>query len=145
MLYAIAIFLLAFSFLTCMFALVKGGTAERIGSAIILGNLFATMANEYLLRSQLVALSIDGLTALLLLAIAVRYASIWLGAVMLLYGLQFALHASYIVLERPRDNLHVVLNNADWFAVSICLAVGTVLAWMGRRRVLQTALRDQAA
>jgi hypothetical protein len=70
-----------------------------------------------------------------LLVIAVRYASFWLGAVMLLYALQFALHAVYYVVERPRDSLHVILNNLDFFAVCVCLAAGTAVAWRRRLRL----------
>jgi hypothetical protein len=133
--------LLVFSLLTCLFALIKGGQAERIGSAVILSNLLASTASELLLRNQVISLSIDGLTALVLLMVAVRYASVWLGVVMLLYAIQFGLHASYFVLERPRDNLHIVVNNVDFFAVSVCLAVGTVLSWRQRLRVAQGSLQ----
>jgi hypothetical protein len=125
--------LLLFCLLTCAFALVKGGVTERIGAAIILANLVAGMANEIVLRNQLATLAIDGVTALALLPVAVRYASVWLGGVMLLYGLQFAFQAYYFVIERPRDELYMVLNNTNFVALTLCLAVGTAVAW--RRRV----------
>jgi hypothetical protein len=125
--------LLVLVILACLFAFVRGGTPERIGAAVILANLVAGMANEALLHDQLIVLCIDGLTAVVLLAIAVRYASFWLGGVMLLYGVQFALHAYYFVLERPRDSLHITLNNANFVAVALCLAAGTMLSWMRRR------------
>jgi hypothetical protein len=134
MMYLVANILLFFSFAACLFAFAKGGLAERIGAAVILANLFATMANEALYHNQIISLAIDGLTALVLLVVAVLYASFWLGAVMLLYALQFALQAYYFVLERPRDNLHVVLNNTDWFAISLCLVAGTAMTWMSRER-----------
>jgi hypothetical protein len=127
--------LLVFSFLACLFAFVKGGTPERIGAAVILANLIAGAANEVLLQDQRIILGIDGVTALVLLVMAVRYASLWLGGVMLLYGLQFGLHAVYFVLERPRDSLHVAINNADFLAVGLCLAGGTAMAWMRRRQL----------
>ena len=133
MLYAIAISLLVFSFVTCLFAFWKGGLSERIGAGVILANLLATMANEALFHNQLASLAIDGVTALVLLGVALRFASFWLGAVMLLYALQFAMQAYYIVLERARDDLHVTINNTVWFAISACLASGTLSAWMGRR------------
>lgn len=131
--YAVAIAILAFSLLTCVFAFVKGAAQERIGAAIILANLAATAVNENFIHDQRVLLTIDALTAIALLPLTLRYASVWLGAVMLLYGLQFALHAYYFVLERPKDLLHVAINNSNFLAISICLAVGTILAWRRRR------------
>ena len=132
MLFIGANLLIVFAALTSLFAFLKGGTPERIGAAIVMANTLAYMVSEALLHNQLVNLGIDGLTALVLLAVAVRYASFWQGAVMLLYAMQFGLHAVYFVLERPRDNFHVIVNNGIFYAVCACLAAGTALAW--RRR-----------
>lgn len=132
--YALAIVILAFSLASCVFALIKGGTQERIGAGIILLNLVATAANESLLHDQRILLAIDAVTAIALLPLTLRYASVWLGSVMLLYGVQFALHAFYFVLERPKDLLHVAINNTNFFAISVCLAVGTLTSWMRRRK-----------
>ena len=85
--------LLVLILVICLFAFTKGGAAERIGAGVILANLLAGMANESLFHSQLITLCVDGLTALALLPVAVYYASLWLGGVMLLYAAQFALHA----------------------------------------------------
>jgi hypothetical protein len=134
MLFAIAYALLAFIAITCLFAFVRGGIAERVGAAIILANLLAGVLNEAAFHYELATLATDGLTALALLIVAVRYASFWQGGVMLLYALQFALDAYYLVLERPRDNLHVILNNVDFFGVGLCLGIGTFLSWRLRRR-----------
>ncbi|WP_293904613.1 hypothetical protein [Phenylobacterium sp.] len=137
--YALAIVVLVFSLASCVFAFAKGGTQERIGAAIILANLLATAANETLLRDQRILLAIDGVTALALLPLTLRYASGWLGAIMLLYGAQFALHAFYFVLERSKDLLHVAINNVNFFAISLCLAGGTALAWRKRARRARVA------
>jgi hypothetical protein len=123
--------------LTCLFAFWKGGTAERIGAAIILLNIVTYIPNETLFHYPMWNLVIDAVTALALLAVAVRYASFWQGAVMLLYALQFSLHAFYFVGERPRDTFHVIVNNAIFFAVCACLIAGTALAW--RKRVAERA------
>lgn len=133
MLFVVGYLMLAFTLGTCVFALVKGGTAERIGAGVILANTLAAMINQTILHNQLVDLAIDGVTALILLAVAVRYASFWQGAVMLLYAMQFGLHAFYFVLERPHDMLHVIINNLIFFTISVCLAAGTGLAWRRRR------------
>jgi hypothetical protein len=131
--------LLAFSLFACVFAFVKGGPAERIGAVVILANLAFTLANEYLQQNQIVMLSVDGLTALVLLGIALRYASFWLGTVMLLYAFQFGLHAFYFVSERPRDLFHVVANNVNFLAISLSLVIGTAMAWRQRRKTLSRA------
>jgi heme/copper-type cytochrome/quinol oxidase subunit 4 len=134
MLFAAANALLVFIALTCLFAFVRGAAAERIGAAVVLANLLAGMINEATVHDQLVILVLDGLTAVAFLIAALRYASFWLGAVMLLYASQFTLHAAYFILERPRDTLHVILNNVIFFAVGLCLVAGTALAWRRRSR-----------
>jgi hypothetical protein len=134
MLFAISNILILFVLITCLFAFARGGPAERVGAAVILANLLAGVLNEAQLHDQVVTLVIDGLTALALLVVAVRYANFWLGGVMLLYALQFGLDAYYLVLDHPRDNLHVILNNVDFFGVSLCLGAGTALTWYRRRR-----------
>jgi hypothetical protein len=131
--YTLFLIMLAFCLASGVFALVKGGAPERIGAAIILANLVLTGANDILLHDQRVLLAIDGLTAVALLPLTLRYASVWLGAVMLLYGLQFGLHAFYFVLERPKDTLHVWINNSNFFAISAALAAGTAMSLMRRR------------
>jgi hypothetical protein len=131
---------LTFALLVCLLAILKGGSAERIGAIVILANLIVGLGVEAMGRSQVAVLIDDAATAAVLLAIAVRYTSLWLGAVMLLYALQFALHAYYFVLERPRDVLHIALNNLDFLAVIVCLAAGTVVAWRRRRAVAAPAL-----
>ena len=120
--------------LACLFAFVKGGRAERIGAVIIYANILAYIANETLIHGQVVSLVIDGLTAASLLIMAVMFASLWLGGVMLLYAMQFSLHAFYFVTERPRDVLHSVVNNTIFFAVSACLIIGTALVWRRRSK-----------
>lgn len=131
--YAVGTLLLVFIAATCLFGVIKGGAAERLGAAIILGNLLAGMVNQANFQSDLFSLSNNGITAILLLILAIRYASFWLGGVMLLYGLQFALHAAYFVLERKRDALFANLNNINFVLVSVCLLAGTIVAVRRRR------------
>lgn len=128
---------LVFTLAVCLFAVVKGDAPERFGAGVILGNLLAGIGIEAISRSPLLFLANDAVAAVLLLVIAVRYASFWLGAVMLLYALQFALHAFYFVAERPRDLFHEIVNNVDFFAVSVCLAAGTAVAQRRRRRLAE--------
>ncbi|HEY8573786.1 hypothetical protein [Phenylobacterium sp.] len=127
--------LILFGVSACVFALIRGGKDERIGAAVILANLVAALINELLGQAQIGTLLIDGITALILLGVAVRFASAWLGAVMLLYGLQFTLQAYYLVMDRARDVLSVRLNNLDFFLVCLCVAVATALTEIKRRKV----------
>jgi signal transduction histidine kinase len=114
---------------------VKGAKAERIAAAIIVANVLIATANYATARSQLIDLCVDALTALALLPITMRYASLWLGVVMLVYSLQFGLDAYYIVLERPLDSLHAIVNNFDSIAISVSLVAGTIMTWMRRRHL----------
>ena len=131
--------LLGFSFAACLLAFVRGGKPERIGAVAILLNLFAGMANEANGQDPVIGLAIDAVTALGLLPVAIRYPRGWVGVVMILYGLQFSLHAWYAVMNKPRDMLHVQLNNINFMSINACLAIGAVMAW---RRRLQTGSAD---
>lgn len=137
--YLLATLLLVFAAATCVFGLVKGGAAERFGAGVILANLLVGLLNGWVIQQPLLSLVVNGLTALLLLPLTVYYASFWLGGVMLLYGLLFTLHAYYTVVGRPQDDLFANLNNLNFFAVSLCLLSGTILAWRRRRRAAVSA------
>jgi hypothetical protein len=130
-----------------LLALWKGGPAERLGGAVVGANVVLSIAGGLVLpqsAQSIARLTLDGLTALCLLVIAVRYASFWLGGVMLLYAAQFSLHAFYIVTSRPIDLLHIKINNVNFLLISICLAVGTGVAWWQRTRAAGAATKSPA-
>lgn len=131
----VALVLLSVCLLSCGFALWKGGSAERLGAVVIILNLITATANYRLTQNELIDLGIDGITAAVLLVVTLRYASIWLGAVMLIFAMQFGLDAYYLVLERSRDTLHQLINNADSVAISLSLAIGTALSLARRGAV----------
>ena len=123
-----------------LFALWKGSPAERLGGAVVGANVLLSVFSGLFLPppfEPLYRLTLDGLTALGLLVIAVRYASFWLGGAMLLYAAQFSLHAFYMVTSRSVDLTHMRINNVNFLGISICLAVGTIVGW--RRRVVMKA------
>jgi hypothetical protein len=129
--------LIAFAAAGLLFALWKGGAAERISAAIVGANLAAgvIVAEAFSPARDMLRFVIDGLTALALLAVALRYAAPWMGAVMLLYALQFSLHAYYIMTTRDRsDYLHAVLNNVNFSGIIWCLVIGTGVAWRRRAK-----------
>jgi hypothetical protein len=131
---------------TCLFAVWKGGPAERAGALVILVMVILERLLQVVIPQGgwiLLGLSCDALTALGLLAVTLRYASLWLGGAMLLYAAQFTLHSFYFVTGRKdTDLLHVVATDFDFGAILFCLVVGTVLAWRTRlRRAAATGAR----
>jgi len=121
----------------CVFALWKGGQAERVGAGLIRANAVLSTAGDLLFpHSDLAVVWLvgDGLTAVGLLVVAIVYASFWLGGVMLLYAILFTLHSFYFVTGREVDLFHARVNNADFLGISVCLAIGTIIAW--RKRVV---------
>jgi hypothetical protein len=139
----------SFALLCCLFALWKGGPAERAAALAVMANVVVGQAGHLLapgLTDQ-VRLVNDGLTALVLLGVTVRYGAPWMGGVMLFFAVQFAMHSYYMVTARPtRDYLYALINNIDYLGIVWCLIIGTVVAWRARvRRVRATAVQDAAA
>jgi hypothetical protein len=118
--------------LTTLYAWLKGGFAERAGATLNLICALAAAAADALVGESNTAiplLLIDLALAFGFLVIAMRFASIWLGAAMLLQAVQFCLHAFYMVVERPRDLLFDEINNIDTIGILIALLVATSLTW----------------
>jgi hypothetical protein len=115
------------------FAWLKGSWPERIGG---LANLGATLCFALLQQiasgkvEELGLLALDGLLALTFMGLAVRYASLWIGAAMLLQAVQFSLHAYYYVTHRSVDRVFMVANNlVSWGIVLAILVGGLVSLW----------------
>jgi hypothetical protein len=141
----LAYYLLSFVILAmCAFAFWKGGPAERAGAVVILVMMVLERALHVLPDGWWPILSLcgDGLTALGLLAVALRYASLWLGGAMLFYAAQFSLHSFYLVTGRSSDTpLHIFLNDFNFIAIIVCLVAGTIIAWRGRIAQAREAAR----
>ncbi len=120
----------------CLFALIKGGSAERLAGVLILMNMGLGFAAGKLLGPSaefIFRLANDGLTAFALLGVTLRYGSPWLGAVMLLYAAQFTLHSFYFVTDRTGpDRTHAMINNIDFGGIILCLVAGTAASWRAR-------------
>ncbi len=113
-----------------------GGQAERGGAALVLVILGAFMLAGLVHGDELVRgiyLALDGLLALGLLLLAMRYVRRWLGVALLLQGVQFSLHAYYLVAAKRYDNLYILVNNLVSFGVVVSLLFGVVLAWRSQR------------
>ena len=123
----------------CGFALWKGGPPERLGAALFLAVALLSAAVQAAIpeptRSVLILL-IDVLLGVGFLIVAVRYANLWLGGVLLFHGVQFSLHAYYFVTSRPHNFLHAVINNIDVVGALVCLTAGT-LATIWRSRAVK--------
>jgi hypothetical protein len=114
-----------------------GGRPERSGALLVLTTFVAVVLVGLIHGKELVQglyLALDGLMALGLLLLALRHATRWLGIAVLLQGVQFSLHAYYLVGARRYDNVYILVNNLVSTGVLICILVGTFLAWRRRDR-----------
>lgn len=114
-----------------------GGRAERSGALLVLTTFVTVVLVGLIHGKELVQglyLALDGLMALGLLMLALRHATRWLGIAVLLQGVQFSLHAYYLVGARRYDNIYILVNNLVSTGVLICILVGTFLAWRRRDR-----------
>lgn len=114
----------------CMFGLLKGGPAERFGAGLTLGIAVAfQIVNIIILPAEARAvphLVLDGVLALGFLVLSVRYASLWLGGVMLLQGVQFSLHAYFFVTKLTPGVTYAVVNNLVTCGTLVGILLGTV-------------------
>lgn len=121
----------------CALAWARGGPAERWGSLIVLaGSIVYSLIKLFLPPGSqpVVSLLCEGLYGFSFLLLALRYTSPWLGGAMLFQAIQFALHAYYIVGERPHDPTYGLVNNLNSIGVLICILLGIAAAW--RRRAM---------
>jgi hypothetical protein len=126
-----------FCVLGALFALTKGGIAERWVAGVVIFNVIVGQASGWLAPGDtdgIIRLVNDGLAALLLLVITIRYGALWMGGVMLFFAAQFTLHSFYLVTERPHDYYEALINNIDWSGIIWCMIIGTAVAWRARLR-----------
>ncbi len=121
----------------CFLAWRLGGKPERQGALLVLTTSFLAsfpglIPDHDLQRGAFLA--VDGLLAGGLLLLALRYARVWLGVAVLLQGVQFSLHAYYLVAGRRYDSTYGFVNNMVSLGVLCCLVAGTVLAWRASRQ-----------
>lgn len=117
------------------FAWWKGDRPVRLsGGMFLISSIVAWLIDHTLGRGPgaVPMLINDGLLAFGFLAVAMRYGSLWLAAVMLLQGVQFSLHAYYFVVEKPHDLFYGWVNNLDTYGLMACLLGGGIVAM--RRR-----------
>lgn len=121
----------------CAFGVWKGDLPERVGALIILLNAALTLFVGGLLDDgpgYLFNMVLDAASAVAFLLMTMQWGRVWLGAAMLIYAAEFALRSYYLVTERPHDDLHAIVNNANFMALIICVVAGTAVAWRRRAR-----------
>ena len=109
----------------CAFAWFKGGAAERYGAVVFLVSSlgavgFELSTHQYLPVVQM--LMLDTLVALAFLALAIRFNSLWLGAAMIVKGLQLGLHATHLT-----DSGDAYLAGFNLYAVGLNLIALSIL------------------
>lgn len=114
-----------------------GGKPERQAALLILATSFLASFPGLVLDhdlKRLAYLALDGVVAGGLLLLALRYALVWLGVAVLLQGVQFSLHAYYLVANKAYDNVYALVNNIVSLGVLCSLVIGSVMAHRARRR-----------
>src|SRR3954463_3052716 len=98
----------------CFVAWRLGGRPERQGAMLVLATSFVAsfpgLIPDHDLQ-RVAYLAVDGVLAGGLLLLALRHARGWLGVAVLLQGVQFSLHAYYLVAGRRYDNVYGAVNN----------------------------------
>lgn len=132
-----------------LFSVWKGGQAERWTALVVAVNVAVGEGSKYLLPAgdNVIRMVNDGLTAMLLLGITLRFGALWMGGVMLFFAAQFSMHSYYLVTERKiGDYVYALINNIDFCGVIWCLIIGTAVAWRARvRRARAAAAMTPAA
>jgi hypothetical protein len=119
-------------------ALVAGKTPERIAGLICLLATGATaLAGHFWKYWEIgnLLLTIDGLMALSFLVLAVRYNYLWIALMMGAMAGYFAIHAYYLAMNLPLDEMFAMSSNIATAVVLISLTIGV---WGSRRRPAET-------
>ena len=128
----------------CVFACIKGRPAERYGGALYLASVLGTLAFYLITRqglSSFVQLGLDALVAVGFLWLAIRYNSLWLGAAMMIKGVQLALYGLHLTdMIDPKfggANLYLLAMDVIAIMISLTLFLGTLSGLRERRRARQ--------
>jgi hypothetical protein len=133
----VLITLIGLSLLAAVFALAmwKGDVAARLGAIVYAGAWLVAIGVELYTNTVpfAVILSLDTLVATAFLVLAIRYNSLWLGAGMMLQGVQLGMHAMYFTSAPDATFLGfnvfaLVLNLISLFIlITIAGAVGATM------------------
>lgn len=121
----------------CALSYLKGGAGERFGAGLVLLLAFASLAvNVGVPASQrsVPHLMLDGVLAVGFMVLTLRYASAWLGLVMVLQGVQFSLHAFYFVTHKTPGLAYAMVNNLVTWGTLLGVLWGVLSHWRQQRR-----------
>lgn len=129
--------LLGLILLSVAFAWWKGGAPERLGSlfngVIAIGVTLVQVTTHASLHTLPILIA-DGLLAVVFLVLAIRYASLWLGAAMLLQAIGFMMHSALLLeIVAPGYTYYAAMNVMS-LGVILSIILGTAYAWAVRRR-----------
>ncbi len=117
-----------------MWAILQGGKAERLSAIILIVSTALIYFTAWVASghpSGVLLLSIDGITALCFLLVALTYQYVWLALIMFCTGGYFSLHAYYLAASQPVDRNFANLANLATLLILLALAQGV---WSSRRR-----------
>ena len=128
--------------LCCGFAIWKGGLAERAGAVMSLAMWIVTLIASAETQSYLPATAFlisDGVLAIGLLVLAIRYSSLWMGVAMLLQALSLSFHAAYFAADQAEISkkvlhFYVLGKNLSSLAMLLVIVIGTLVSWRKRAR-----------
>ncbi len=135
---------------TCGFALAKGAAPERHAALWVLGTWITGSLAQWFVGDEtlpLVVLCVDGVLATALLFISIQWASLWLGAAMLVQSTAFGMHAWFLTTEPSDSHSYYATINVLGFLLVILLIASTTSRWIGRvrRRSAETARAERIA
>ena len=128
---------LIFIIACCVFALVLGRKAEKLGAICVLAANFSAEVMIGLFRDQYPGtdiLIIDFLLAVALLFLAVRYSSLWLGCAMILQGIALYTHALGLLGDEVSSQLYIRLIDILTYSMAACIFLGTASHLLHKKR-----------
>lgn len=117
-----------------LWALIAGGTAERLSALIFILTTPASLFVQQvfpLRHAGTIFLTIDGLMALGFLILALVYRHLWIALMMFTMAGFFSIHAFYEMTDRDLDWTFALLSNLATLVLLASLAIGV---WTARRR-----------
>ncbi len=135
----------ALLFGVCGVALWKGGPAEKGGALLILSTWLAAMFGLAVSKAYIEAgpfLMSDVILAVGLLALALRFGSLWVGGAMLLQAVGISLHAAYFAADKSElshqmQNLYIGGKNVCSLAMLLVILAGVLASWRKRVKALK--------
>ena len=115
-------------------ALVAGKTPERVAALIFGLATGMTAVSGYFWDYKEIGnllLTIDGLMALSFMVLAIRYNYLWIALLMGAMSGYFAIHAYYLMTQRPLDETFALMSNLATLVALLSIAMGVVTS---RRR-----------